>query len=213
MTPSRSTLSEPGSTATAPEAVDARARVEGAPASAGAPSETTHGAGRFALGGARALTLRELLRELPGDATVPIRWVLERLDREAEAEQAAAARLSAEERASETTGDRDLSADEYGRRRSPARSAEWVRDACRDGLIPGARKDGSEWVIPSDALGRELRAARSTRIGRGAVSSSPVGSPAPRAQASSARKRPVPATHRRWREPEEAPGLKQPKVS
>ncbi|CAN5394201.1 hypothetical protein BH09GEM1_BH09GEM1_48030 [soil metagenome] len=49
----------------------------------------------------------------------------------------------------------DITAEEYGRRRAPKRTADWVRDACRDGRIPGARKDGSSWLIPASALSLE----------------------------------------------------------
>lgn len=45
-----------------------------------------------------------------------------------------------------------LTAEVYGRRHQPPRSAEWVRERCREGSIPGARKMGSAWYIPETAL-------------------------------------------------------------
>jgi hypothetical protein len=111
------------------------------------------------------LSLREILASLPEDAIVPIRWLREQLVRETLAPTPA--------RTSETSdalaAPELLTAAEYGAKRRPTRSAEWVRDACRAGLLPGARKDGREWLIPSTTLGREKRGESDLSPSRGAA--------------------------------------------
>lgn len=107
----------------------------------------------------------ELVAEMPDDAFVPIRWVRQRLAAEAalrdsRARPSEATRETAgpaERAVTSEQGTHEISAEEYGQRRSPRRSAEWVRDACRAGRIPSARKDGREWMIPEGAVEIERR--------------------------------------------------------
>ncbi len=119
--------------------------------------ERTNGPDRRAGADAcRMLSLRELLARLPEDAVVPIRWLREQLTNEAAAEAHAM-----REHAAATVPDHALlTAAEYGARRCPPRAAEWVRDACRANMLPGARKDGREWLIPSAVLGNERPAPK-----------------------------------------------------
>lgn len=120
-------------------------------------------------------TLEELLCELPDDLAVPVRWVRHRLELDRRRtsgvrrlDQKATPISAAESHA-------ELSAEEYGNRRVPQRTAEWVRDACRAGTIPGARKDGLAWLIPVSALAQEQHRAR---ISRGRLSRDGIGKPA-----------------------------------
>lgn len=64
----------------------------------------------------------------------------------------------------DASGIRWLTAREYGARRVPRRSADWVRDACLRQRIPGAVRMGKEWMIPEAALMSELTTA--TRMTR-----------------------------------------------
>lgn len=112
-------------------------------------------------------TLRTLLAELPDEGVLPIGWFRKRLEAEALREEERA--RDAYERHSPSTAANSLgsaptmlSAEAYGAVRQPARTAEWVRDACRAGRIPGARKDGAAWSIPATSLGQE-QGARSTQ--------------------------------------------------
>jgi hypothetical protein len=136
------------------------------PDSALAPSAVEGKGGLIGMGGHVApIPLRALLAELPPDGVVPIRWVRERLEAEAAYDRTAVLvtesgvgppqpGAGSSERMGPVSADlRDwLSAQEFGARRYPARSAEWVRDACRAGEIPGAQKEGAMWLIPSTAL-------------------------------------------------------------
>ena len=83
------------------------------------------------------MTLRELLEALPPGATVPVGWVLEKLDASAPREGSAPVV--------------DLTAEEVAELfdRTPA----CVRGWARQGKLPGAyRLHGREWRIPRAAL-------------------------------------------------------------
>lgn len=105
------------------------------------------------------VSLATLVAVLPDDVVVPIRWIRERLAEDARLALHAVVTTPdcIPQRESEPTM---LTATEYGVRRVPARSTEWVRDACRAGRIPGAQKDGAEWMIPAAALHSERRPGR-----------------------------------------------------
>lgn len=82
-------------------------------------------------------SLWELLDALPPDTLLPVRWIQERLSLEPHADG----------------GRHDtLSAQEFGARRRPTRTADWVRQQCAEGRIEGAFKDGGEWRVPRSAL-------------------------------------------------------------
>ena len=119
-------------------------------------------------------TLDELLCELPDDLAVPVRWVRDRLELD---RRRTTGRGTDPKEFPNTVAQAlsELSADEYGRRRMPPRTAEWVRDACRTGAIPGARKEGSAWLIPANALTQEPNRARTSR---GRSSRDGIGKPA-----------------------------------
>lgn len=89
-----------------------------------------------------SVSLRTLLASLPPETRLPVGWLLARLDdRGTPPIQKAEVEL--------------LSAEEFGTRRVPKRSADWVREQCVAGLFATAYKEGGRWVIPSDEL--ELR--------------------------------------------------------
>lgn len=58
-----------------------------------------------------------------------------------------------------------LTVKEYGARRMPRRSADWVRSACHAGQIPGAIRTGREWLIPASLLAVEAEARRGALAG------------------------------------------------
>ncbi len=92
-----------------------------------------------------------LVAVLPDDVVVPIRWIRERMaaDQRLRALAVAAAAVSVPE---PQVGPGMLTAKEFGERRIPSRSAEWVQDQCRAGRVAGAQKDGHAWMIPAAAL-------------------------------------------------------------
>lgn len=96
--------------------------------------------------GAAAGRLAALLIELPAETLLPAAWLLARLT------DGDPAPTSDGDHAREGHGAaRFLSAEQYGQRRVPARSADWVRRRCAAGLLPGAFKAEGEWVVPVDA--------------------------------------------------------------
>jgi hypothetical protein len=48
-----------------------------------------------------------------------------------------------------------LTPNEFGAQHRPPRSAEWVRNKCRSGAFPTARKKHGSWLIPRAALNDE----------------------------------------------------------
>lgn len=82
-------------------------------------------------------SLKEILEALPPDTLLPVRWILERLSREPHMYGA---------------NHHTLTAQEFGERRRPTRTADWVRQQCAEGRIAGAFKDGGEWRVPVAAL-------------------------------------------------------------
>ena len=95
-------------------------------------------AGRPSAAG-EAVPLRALLASLPPETPLPAGWLLERLHPEHTAPtQSFEVKL--------------LSAEEFGSRRVPKRSADWVREQCVAGVFAGAYKEGGKWVIPSTEL-------------------------------------------------------------
>jgi hypothetical protein len=126
---------------------------EGSAGNADAPARVTDAA--------PAIPLSAILAELPDDAVLPLRWIRERIALELESSRASldgsSSQPAADDRMKAPSAPSWLTAEGYGRTRTPERSAEWVRDACRAGLLSGARKDGRQWLIPSETTEREDR--------------------------------------------------------
>jgi hypothetical protein len=137
--PSRLTdVSAKGAKATSPVSGGWGHDRESDPSTVTSPSAAAADAGsRFSA--REAMSLRTLLASLPPETRLPAGWLLERLP-------------------SEHTASRQsfrvelLSAEEFGSRRVPKRSADWVREQCVAGVFTGAYKEGGKWVIPSTEL-------------------------------------------------------------
>ena len=85
--------------------------------------------------------LRELLGQLPPDAQVPVRWVLENLDEEQGSDLA------------------DLTLEDVANR--VGRAVSTIRGWCNSGQLVGAyRLRGRTWRIPQGSLRRFLEAER-----------------------------------------------------
>jgi hypothetical protein len=58
-----------------------------------------------------------------------------------------------------------LTPEEFGKRRRPRRSSDWVRKRCNEGAIPGAEKKDNFWIIPSAALVKAQATQNSSKGG------------------------------------------------
>lgn len=95
-------------------------------------------------------TLRDLLRELPSTALVPVGWVLEQLGSPDDSKPSSIA---------------DLTISEIADRLD--RSVSTVRAWCANGLLEGAyRLRGREWRVPSAALRGFLDRQGQSKTGR-----------------------------------------------
>lgn len=97
------------------------------------------------------LSVRMLLSALPPMTLLPAGWLRERLD--AEDGPAGASGVPRGDAAhADLALPEFLTAAEFGARRMPRRSADWVREQCARKRLADAYKEGGVWYIPSKLL-------------------------------------------------------------
>ena len=97
------------------------------------------------------LPIRMVLAALPPMTLLPAGWLRDRLDAEDEA-AGAASMASAAAPGVDASLAAFLTAAEFGARRVPRRSADWVREQCARGRLADAYKEGGAWYIPAKLL-------------------------------------------------------------